>query len=70
MRGSRCLPIRRGIPIDVGGLADHVSTPVFGTPVGLVMYAHHNRTPEETSWGLGGLSYVTSRLRGIFKDFF
>jgi cell division protein FtsA len=64
------LPIRRGTPLGVGGLADHVNTPVFGTPVGLVMYAHRNRTPEESSWmTLGGLSYVTSRLRGIFKDF-
>ena len=27
-------------------LADHVSTPVFATPVGLLLYAHRNRAPE------------------------
>ena len=36
------LPIRRGVPTGVGGLADHVASPVFATPVGLTMYAHRN----------------------------
>ncbi len=40
------LPIRRGCPVGVGGLADHVNSPVFATPVGLVLYAHRNRAPE------------------------
>src|ERR1700738_2669753 len=30
------LPIRRGCPGNVGGLADHVSSPTFATGVGLV----------------------------------
>ncbi len=33
------LPIRRGVPVGVGGLADHVSNPAFATAVGLVLYA-------------------------------
>ena len=40
------LPIRRGMPTGVGGLADHVNSPAFATPVGLVLYAHRNRAPE------------------------
>ena len=32
------LPIRRGTPAGVGGLADHVNSPAFATAVGLVMY--------------------------------
>ena len=40
------LPIRRGCPAGVGGLSDHVNSPTFATPVGLVLYAHRNRTPE------------------------
>ena len=31
------LPIRRGVPAGVGGLADHVNNPAFATAVGLVM---------------------------------
>ena len=36
------LPIRRGAPAGVGGLADHVNSPAFATAVGLVLYAHRN----------------------------
>ncbi len=63
------LPIRRGCPFGVGGLADHVNSPVFGTPVGLVLYAHRNRIAEPARAGAGALSRVAGRLRGIFKDF-
>jgi cell division protein FtsA len=63
------LPIRRGCPFGVGGLADHVNSPVFGTPVGLVLYAHRNRIVEPARAGAGALSRVAGRLRGIFKDF-
>jgi cell division protein FtsA len=64
------LPIRRGAPMDVGGLADHVNSPVFATPVGLVLYAHRNRTPEPVRVGAGTFGRVAGRLRGIFKEFF
>ena len=33
------LPIRRGCPSGVGGLADHVNSPTFATSVGLALYA-------------------------------
>ena len=32
------LPIRRGAPTGIGGLADHVGSPAFATPSGLVLY--------------------------------
>ena len=58
------LPIRRGAPVGIGGLSDHVNTPSFGTPVGLVMYAHRNRVlPPGPGFDVMG------RLRAIFKDF-
>ena len=63
------LPVRRGIPIGVGGLADHISTPVFATPAGVVLYAHRNRVPETRGAG-GAFSRVVSQLRSIFKEFF
>jgi len=64
------LPIRRGSPTGVGGLADHVSSPTFGTPVGLALYAHRNRAPEPVRVGAGAFGRVAGRLRGIFREFF
>jgi cell division protein FtsA len=64
------LPIRRGCPVDVGGLADHVSSPAFATPVGLVLYAYRNRIPEPGRAGAGAFGRMAVRLRGIFKEFF
>ena len=37
------LPVRRGCPAGVGGLADHVGNPSFATAVGLLLYAQRNR---------------------------
>src|SRR4029434_4526527 len=58
------LPIRRGVPVGVGGLADHVSSPVFATPVGVALYAHRNRVTEPRGPG-GAFSRVVSQLRSI-----
>ena len=63
------LPIRRGAPAGVGGLSDHVASPGFATPVGLALYAHHNR-PSDTARVGSTLSHVVERFRGIFKEFF
>ena len=64
------LPIRRGCPVGVGGLADHVNNPTFATPVGLVLYAHRKRMPEAVRVGAGTFGRMAGRLRGIFKEFF
>jgi cell division protein FtsA len=65
------LPIRRGCPAGVGGLADHVNSPAFGTGVGLVMYAHRNQTAEPVRpVGAGAFGRVAGRLRTLFKEFF
>src|ERR671911_1541246 len=64
------LPIRRGSPTGVGGLADHVSSPTFGTPVGLALHAHRNRAPAPVEGGAWAFSRVAGRLRGIFREFF
>jgi cell division protein FtsA len=63
------LPIRRGSPMGVGGLADHVNTPVFATPVGLALYASRNRIPEASRGAVGALSRMAGHLRGIFREF-
>ncbi len=65
------LPIRRGCPGGVGGLADHVNSPAFATGVGLVMYAHRNHVDQlARPVGAGALSRVAGRLRGLFREFF
>jgi cell division protein FtsA len=65
------LPMRRGCPVGVGGLTDHVNNPAFATAVGLVLYARRNQRIEyNRSVGVGTLSRVAGRLRGLFKEFF
>ena len=63
--------IRRGNPVGVGGLADHVTNPAFATAVGLVAHAHRKqKTDREQDEGAGALGRAAVRLRGLFKDFF
>ncbi|HXD74734.1 MAG TPA: cell division protein FtsA, partial [Vicinamibacterales bacterium] len=66
------LPIRRGTPSGVGGLADHVNSPTFATAVGLVLYGYRNTVgdPARAPVGAGALVRVAGRLRGLFKEFF
>ncbi len=64
------LPIRRGSPAGVGGLADHVSSPAFATPVGLVIYGQRNQIVESRTTGVGAFSRVAGRLKGLFREFF
>src|SRR5580765_345810 len=65
------LPVRRGMPTDVGGLADHVNSPAFATPVGLVAYGQRNHIVEATrTAGVGAFGRVAGRLRGLFREFF
>lgn len=64
------LPVRRGAPDGVGGLADHVNSPAYATSVGLVMYAHRNSQLEPARVGAGAIGRLTGRLRTLFKDFF
>ena len=37
------LPVRRGIPMNVGGLVDIVNSPIYATGVGLLLYAMKNQ---------------------------
>lgn len=64
------LPIRRGWPAAVGGLADHVANPAYATAVGLVMYAEQHRASERVRTGGGAITRMVGRLRTVFKEFF
>jgi cell division protein FtsA len=66
------LPIRRGCPGSVGGLADHVNSPTFATGVGLALYACRNTAGDlsRAPMGAGAFVRVAGRLRGLFREFF
>jgi cell division protein FtsA len=66
------LPIRRGCPSGVGGLADHVNSPTFATGVGLVLYGYRNSMGDmsRVPVGAGAFIRVAGRLRGLFREFF
>ena len=66
------LPIRRGCPTGVGGLADHVNSPTFATGVGLVLYGHRHFMGDvaREPVGAGAFVRVAGRLRGLFREFF
>ena len=64
------LPLRRGAPAGVGGLADHVSNPACATAVGVVLYAFRHRQTEASGEGGSALIRMFGRLRTVFKEFF
>ena len=66
------MPVRRGIPVNVGGLTDIVTTPVYATGVGLILYVLQQQAEGELQHaGHGGLlSKTSSRVRGWIKEWF
>jgi cell division protein FtsA len=58
------LPVRRGLPETVGGLADAVKSPIFSTGVGLAIYgARQARAAHAPEYGDGrGLGRLIRRL--------
>ena len=65
------LPIRRGAPTGIGGLADHVGSPAFATAVGLVLYGQRHQVVEPVrTTGVGAFGRVAGRLKGLFREFF
>jgi cell division protein FtsA len=69
------LPVRRGLPETVGGLADVVKSPIYSTGVGLTLYGARARPPAATSLvssrdserGFGGIARrITEWFSGLF----
>lgn len=38
------MPVRRAAPVNIAGLTDGVNSPLYSTPVGLVLHGHRERT--------------------------
>ena len=66
------LPARRGMPTEVDGLLDIVSSPIYSTAVGLALYGHYNSdvgsyfAPESRN----GFGRVAARVGQWFGDLF
>ena len=66
------LPVRRGAPINIGGLVDIVNTPVYATGVGLILYMLREKSENELQRVGNGnlLTKTSSRVKGWIKDWF
>jgi len=65
------LPVRRGMPRDIGGLTDVVNSPVYATGVGLVKYGSRNLQTRNFTIGQENLfDKVVRRMKDWFGEFF
>lgn len=65
------LPVKRGIPLEVGGLKDVVQSPKFATGVGLVRYGSKNKMKSKFPIRERNIyDKVKGSMRGWIKDLF
>ncbi len=65
------LPVRRGVPRDIGGLTDVVNSPIYATGVGLVKYGTRNMQVKNFSIGQENVfDKVVRRMKEWFGEFF
>ncbi len=66
------LPVRRGTPMNVGGLVDIVNSPIYATGVGLLLYEVKNKDRGEVRRFRGGnlFNKVVRRMKEWIGDYF
>lgn len=67
------LPVRRGVPQNIGGLVDVVNSPVYATGVGLVIYGSKNQGIREFPTVQNDdnvFRRITRRMKEWFGEFF
>jgi len=65
------LPVRRGLPTDIGGLTDVVNSPIYATGVGLLKYGSRNMQTRNFVIGQENLfDRVARRMKEWFGEFF
>ncbi|MCD4688302.1 MAG: cell division protein FtsA [Desulfuromonadaceae bacterium] len=65
------LPVRRGLPQDIGGLTDVVNSPIFATGVGLVKYGSRNLKAHKFMIGQENVfDKVVRRMKEWLHEFF
>jgi len=65
-------PVRRGVPIGVGGMADVIQSPIYATGAGLAIYGSRSRAPGESSGATGGtpVGRLARLVTGFLGDIF
>ncbi|MFO7578528.1 MAG: cell division protein FtsA [Pelovirga sp.] len=65
------LPVRRGTPIEIGGLVDVVNSPIYASGVGLIKYGSMNSQALKFKAGeVNMFERVSRRMKEMFNDFF
>ncbi len=65
------LPVRRGVPQDIGGLTDVVNSPIYATGVGLVKYGSRNLKARKFMVGQENVfDKVMRRMKEWLGEFF
>ncbi len=65
------LPVRRGLPQDIGGLTDVVNSPIYATGVGLVKYGSRNLKAHRFMIGQENVfDKVVRRMKEWLNEFF
>jgi cell division protein FtsA len=65
------MPVKRGVPLEVGGLRDVVQSPKFATGVGLLKYGARNLTRSKfTIRDKNIYDKIRGSMRGWIKDLF
>jgi cell division protein FtsA len=65
------LPVRRGAPLDVGGVVDIVSSPMYATGVGLILYGAKHREPTRAARnGSGAWQRAVRKMKDWAQEFF
>jgi cell division protein FtsA len=63
------LPARRGVPMDIGGLADVVRSPIYATGVGLALWGARERAPAGAPFD-GDDDTIVARLARRMSEWF
>lgn len=63
------MPVRIGLPENIVGLKDVVSTPMYANGVGLLRYGAKMGQLRQTRKTAGGLKSLKDKLRQIFSDY-
>jgi len=65
------LPVKVGLPVVKGGLAETVNSPMFATGVGLIQYALSRTSDDKTSEkGKSSFEKFVHRIKEYFEDLF
>ena len=63
-------PVRRGVPIGIGGMADVIESPIYATGVGLALYGARTRASGESAGAPGPVGRFARLVTGFLGDLF